>query len=468
MKLIFRVLLFILVFPLITVLATSDALRSLDTKVREQYAALYPDLSQPLLQHITVPSMDARHAFSSPLIPTLYARLEEVRVATIVTASIGLILVGLTAAVGYTARRRRDMLLRWFKPGLYVTLIGAAVITLAEVAELIYALYYYESIELQGVHVQILGFLGLGAVVAVFAAVRAMASVFKIVSLPIRGVTVDINQQPRLWAEVTGVATALNTPPPDNIILGLEPTFFVTETQIILGKSNLRGRTLYVSLGLSRLFTAAELRSVIGHELAHFAGDDTAYSKGFFPIYRSTSVAIAHLQARSHSIWSSFGRLPALAFMGYFHHSFMLAERNISRTRERIADETGARVSSPFALGGALAKVHAYQPRWKKIADAVRFDEGVHAGQLSVTEAFAAEVSAMTIDELKRAGSRQMAHPFDSHPSLEERLSALSVGWESLGSAASVPREEYSGWAVIDGAAELEKAETATMKAARR
>ena len=121
---------------------------------------------------------------------------------------------------------------------------------------------------------------------------------------------------------------------PDHIVVGLDPTFFVTEARVRCVSGVLKGRTLFVSLPLSRLLTLEEFGAVVAHELAHFTGKDTAFSKKFFPVYRGASESVAALVTQSgNGDTGAITVIPAVAVLSFFLHSFSVAENTVSRER---------------------------------------------------------------------------------------------------------------------------------------
>jgi Zn-dependent protease with chaperone function len=465
MKTILKVLAFALILPLAAFAAASGALSKIDSDVRARVLAQYPDLPPPKLLQLSVPYLDARHAFASPELPRLYRHLEFARTAAIVTGAAGLTLIAAIAAAGYGARRRREWLVRLFKPGVYVTLGGAAILTTAQAAEVIYAGYYYESATIGQVHLQFLALLGLGGLFASVAVVRAALALFKKVRGQIFGVEVLPEAQPALWTEVEEVCRLLQAPRPDHIVLGLEPTFFVTEAEVTCSGREVSGRTLFLSLSLMRLLTRDEQRTVIGHELAHFAGEDTKYSQHFFPVYRGTLMALARLKSGRQTLSTALARLPAIAFVGFFFQSFMLAEKEVSRDRERNADQLGARVGGPAALGSALVKLHAYGPLWKEIYFGLRERGGKLEQERNASALLRQQALSAPSGDLHQAGARQLPHPTDSHPTLAARLEYLQLKLPEVAGAAAIPTAEASGWSLVQGAESLEEQQTAELRA---
>ncbi len=149
--------------------------------------------------------------------------------------------------------------------------------------------------------------------------------------------------------------------PPDAIVAGLEPNFYVTEANVICLDGKLKGRTMFVSLPLCRILSLGEMRAVLGHELAHYKGLDTRFSQRFYPIYRGATQGLVNI-ASGFSEKGGAGQLvllPAFATLSYFLDSFSESEKAISRERELAADKEAANIDSARNLAIALAKLHA-------------------------------------------------------------------------------------------------------------
>ena len=89
---------------------------------------------------------------------------------------------------------------------------------------------------------------------------------------------------PALWARVDGLCRRLGTAPATHIVGGVDDNFFVTEHPVHLGPHVLTGRTLFVSLSLLKRLDRGEADAVLAHEMAHFSGGDTEYSKRTSPL----------------------------------------------------------------------------------------------------------------------------------------------------------------------------------------
>ena len=64
-----------------------------------------------------------------------------------------------------------------------------------------------------------------------------------------------------LWSFVEEVAESVGGRAPDNIIIGMEPNFYVTQSPILLTPADeVRGRTLYMSAPLLRVMDEMKLK----------------------------------------------------------------------------------------------------------------------------------------------------------------------------------------------------------------
>ncbi|EFQ66025.1 peptidase M48, Ste24p [Pseudomonas fluorescens WH6] len=256
---------------------------------------------------------------------------------------------------------------------------------------------------------------------------RHMLGMFKPVPLEMFGQLVSPEQAPGLWRQVNALADKLGALPPDHIVVSLAQGFYVTSSEASVQPADisLHGRTLHVPLLYLGLLSHDEIDAVIGHELAHFAGQDTEYSLRFLPIYdgvnRSLEALLDTLQA------SDFiqGRLmrPSLMFGVFFMQRFDQAVNHWSRERELLADAAGARLGGNSAAASALLRVSVLQPHIEDSLMAL-------CDAASATDLPDAVLRALRECELQlppEALEIHQPHPTDSHPSNGERLQALGV-----------------------------------------
>ena len=349
----------------------------------------------------------------------------------IVTAIFG---VGLLLAIHWAGRwceGNRDRLVQVFRPGLRVAMASVAGLALLHAGLIVVTLYFLESLTIGRVHLFLIGAIALAAIGAAWSVSRFAFGGVRDASPQVVGSPVGIGTNARLSGMVDDIARRLDTAPPDNIVLGLDTTFFVTQARVRCVEGELTGRTLYVSLPLCRILELDELRSIVGHELGHFKGADTAYSERFAPIYRGAQEGLAALAARMTGIGQMIALAPALNLLGYFIESFAVAESGIGREREFAADRVAVASAGAPAFASALVKVHAYAPRWQYMDDWMReaIERRAPIGNLSryFVEHAVKDPLRLAGDAFAGIADQTAAHPIDSHPPLRVRLEAIGV-----------------------------------------
>lgn len=185
----------------------------------------------------------------------------------------------------------------------------------------------------------------------------------KIVLAMYRGKRVDESTHPRLTGIVRRTAQKANLPMPKVYVLPIEtPNAFAT------GR-NPNHAAVAATEGILRLLDDEELEGVVSHELAHIRNRDILIGSVVATIAGAISV-LANM-AQWAAIFGGGGRdrdrgnvfvMLALAILAPI--AALLIQTAISRSREYIADETGAKISrKPLALANALKKLHSYSHR---------------------------------------------------------------------------------------------------------
>lgn len=332
---------------------------------------------------------------------------------------------------------------RWLNAFIFPKLVPISTIILAGLvlvqgAILTYAAYIGESYAIERVHFFIIGAIGLGALVGGLKLIFSSFSLNRQLTQTEFAKRLDNKDAPALWAFVEHIAAKLNSKKPDHIVVGLEPNFYATAANVELANENklLKGEILYLSLPIMRLFDRQELSAVIGHELGHFRGNDTAYSLKFAPVYRGLSNAIETISDEEGGA-SSLAKLPAVSMLSLMLEMFARNERKISREREFEADIAGISVSSPDALGSALGKIAVYAPLWEQIRhqNIDRLNHGKLTVNLSQTYRDSArfDVSHGDIEELMdEILTTRISHPTDTHPTISERLDNIGADLKAL------------------------------------
>jgi len=165
-----------------------------------------------------------------------------------------------------------------------------------------------------------------------------------------------------------------------------------------------------VTEGIMRTLSPEELRGVLAHELAHIANRDILI-QSVAAVLGAAIMSIAHMLQ-----WGAMfglgrrddreggGGLSALALALIAPLAAMLIQMAISRSREYLADETGARLSGrPLDLANALARLDAASRQ-------IPLEGSPAAENLFIVNPFTAE------------GFRSL---FSTHPPMAERISRL-------------------------------------------
>lgn len=345
-------------------------------------------------------------------------------------------------------------------PGLYVTVAVLAALLLTHAALLLGTIILGQLVTFGQMLVYGLILtmtVLLGTAVALVLMIRAMILTVCTPKTFVFGKPISVERHPVIWRYVRDLANKLGALHPENIVVGLDANFFVIEAQVQTLAGNLNGRTLYVSLPLSRILSEAEFRSIIGHELGHFRGEDTLFSRRFYPIYRGAGETISSLTDNTSGALMFLVLLPIVSVLSYFWESFAVAENEIGRQRELAADQIGVDVSSARDTASALVKVHAFGSCWENALQRMRdtLNEGKTVNNVS-------QVFCAIVTERSRPTAfvglddQRLSHPFDTHPPLNVRLDAIRVTMAESESAALSTPPENSAASLIDHHEELE------------
>jgi Zn-dependent protease with chaperone function len=332
-------------------------------------------------------------------------------------------------------------------------------------------------------------YVGLFGIVALIGASLTVWPILKgipHVKTSVFGLHLDEGEYPTVWRFIRDLAAKAGAKPPDHLVVGFTPNFFVTEAEVNCVSGNLVGATMYLSLPLCRILSVGELSAVVLHELAHFKGEDAAFTIHFYPIYKGVSdslYGVSNASAKIANVGSyipiagfklifamaALFLLPSVYLLRFFFDSFSRAENHIGRDREIAADALAAQIQGPSSIASVLVKLAGFAPVWNDLAAWARTaqSEGVvvlgektfepRAFFYNMSDVFQllAEDSA-TPDRLQGLDLSQLFHPTDTHPPLSIRLRALNISMESIQPLAlSVTSEEPSS-SLIDNVEDLE------------
>ena len=260
----------------------------------------------------------------------------------------------------------------------------------------------------------IVGVLAAGAVLALWKAIFAKVDD----RFGVAGELVTAEQAPRLWANIRDLAGRLGTAAPDQVVVGIDPSFFVTEHPVILHGQSYPGRTLFLSLPLLKILSTDEADAILGHELAHFSGEDTLWGRKIAPLLGRFQL---HLSALFQGISAGVGH-----FMLLFWKLYQLSIRRLSRAREFRADAVGAALVSKEASKRALVKITSYCEyragtenaiiQQQRVDPTLDLADRLESGYPAFLASFATSSEAV---------NERVPHPFDTHPTLHNRLAEL-------------------------------------------
>ena len=218
---------------------------------------------------------------------------------------------------------------------------------------------------------------------------------------------IDPSQAPELWAIVRELAQRADLPMPRVYLIPEEaPNAFAT------GR-NPENAAVAVTVGLARMLDRDELAGVLAHELSHIKHRDTL----IMTIAASLAGALSMLA--NMAMWSAFfgggmgsdddegGASPIAGLLGIIVAPIAasLIQMAISRSREFMADERGARLTrNPLALARALGKLE----KWKQRVP-------MHAGS-------PATAHLLIVNPFTGGG---LASLFSTHPSTQDRIERL-------------------------------------------
>ncbi|QGM45692.1 M48 family metallopeptidase [Methylocystis heyeri] len=190
------------------------------------------------------------------------------------------------------------------------------------------------------------------------------------------------------------------------------------------------GRTLYLPLPTLLLLSPGQFGSVVAHELAHFAGEDTEYSLRIAPNYASMSRSLSAFSGdapdddKRSPLSTLFVTLPAIFQGVLLIDLFHGAVQRWSRARELEADAAASKLFGPEVVATALLRFCAFAPLLGKALQQI-VEEGAESEDL--VRDFAKAIREAPAQDAQALLSVETPHPFDSHPPMSARIEALGL-----------------------------------------
>jgi Zn-dependent protease with chaperone function len=255
------------------------------------------------------------------------------------------------------------------------------------------------------------------------------------------GPRITAQDHPELFKLIQEVANATAQERPQDVYLVNDVNAFVSQRGGVMGFGS--RRVMGLGLPLMHALTIDEFKGVLAHEFGHYHSGDVALG----PWIHKTRAAIGRtLEQLSESV---------LRYIFYAYGTmFLRVTQAVSRRQEFIADEIGAGVAGANAMISGLRKLggvsFAYQGYWYSELSPV-----VQAGYVPpIMSGFASfmqrpRITAMMSNVSEREEKGSQTDPYDTHPSLAERVAALEkqpTRAESDGRPASALLTSVAEW----------------------
>ena len=235
------------------------------------------------------------------------------------------------------------------------------------------------------------------------------------------GVAMTLEQQPRLWAEVRGLAEQAHTRAPDEIRLVPDVNAAVSERSRWLGL--VRGtRRMYLGVPLLTGLTALQLRSVLAHELGHYSGNHGGLAG---VVYRGREAIVRIIERVGPG--SVVGRL----FTAY-GKLYVRVSHGVNRRQELEADQLSARLVGPRTAAAAMRELGVITAAWSFFLEAYaglgqssgrRPAELLH-GFVTMLRDPERQKQMLVVREEPPSDEHS---PYDTHPSLAARVRAFDA-----------------------------------------
>lgn len=251
------------------------------------------------------------------------------------------------------------------------------------------------------------------------------------------GLLLDRESEPRLFAELESISSALNEPLPGEVYLIGEVNAFVADRGGVMGFGS--RRVMGLGLPLLSILTVSEFRAVLAHEFAHYYGGDTSLG----PWVYKTKMAMVRVFENIGSV----GQLARIAVLGimylvvasvlkWYFVVFLRVINLVSRRQEYRADELACLIAGRQPLIDGLRAIHrgaiAWPVYWNgEVAPALNEGSLLAIGN-GLTRFLAAPGIAEEIEKrMEKDLVEAKSDPYDTHPPLRDRITAAQKMPES-------------------------------------
>ena len=292
--------------------------------------------------------------------------------------------------------------------------------------------WFLESINTGEIKLAIVGLcIAFGALAVAIGSLRQLRRALQAFTpqpFKILGRAVSDGEAPGLWAFLRDIAARQGAAVPDNIVLGLTESFFVTQSTMLISPEErlLAGQTLYLPATMLPLLSRGEVEAVIAHELAHFTGEDTRYTQHFLPLFTGMNRSMDAVAARQRTRHGREGLFqPAAIVAEHVATSFAHTVSHWNRQREFEADRASLRAGRGRDAATALIRSGIGSGLVGGTLDEVFSHPARASGD--VVGAVVARAGALGFLDPGRHLEDRQPHPTDTHPPTRQRIEALGV-----------------------------------------
>lgn len=254
---------------------------------------------------------------------------------------------------------------------------------------------------------------------------------------PADGIEVLPREHPQLWGEVHRLAELAQTEPPARIVIVPEVNAAVTEAA---GQ-----REMLIGLPLLATFTRGQLRSVLAHELGHFAGGDTAAAT---KIMRRAEF-LNQVTHRAGALWRWF-------FSAYAK-LYAVAAGPVSREAELRADDLSVRAAGPDVAADAFRAITRADIAWDLTLNNYMplFEPAGRRAPLGEAMRRLVAANGSEIEPVvDRSLAEQQPSATDSHPPTRERIARFEAAARAGASTPPNPDADAPAVGLLTGGSE--------------
>ena len=195
-----------------------------------------------------------------------------------------------------------------------------------------------------------------------------------------------------------------------------------------------------MGLPLLKILDTEEADAVLGHEMAHFSGEDTMWTRKINPLLTRLEIYLAHLSENPLA-------LPVYHFLLFFWKVYQFSLGRMSRLREFRADRIGAETSSSRSLAKSLVKIASYCEYRFKTEEKIFLEEEVASRPdiaQRLEQGFPEHLSNFVASP--ESMEAETSHPFDTHPPLADRLEAAGHSMTEICNDPELLRPPTHSW----------------------